>query len=86
MGRIRCGFCRRYDHNVTSCPRLKKIEDRFQVRLELKMDTIRQMMHLISLLRADVDFMKQENQLIYEENVRLHAWLEILQGEVDGSA
>ena len=86
MATVKCGFCGRRGHNVNGCNRLKKIEDRFQVRLELKMDTIRQMLHLIALLRADVDFMKQENQLIYEENVRLHAWLEILQGEVDGSA
>ncbi len=61
-----CSFCRKKGHNITKC----KLMDRLSKKLESKVlslysaDTFRQMLNLILRLRADVDFLLAEIQLI----------------------
>lgn len=58
----RCGFCQRRGHNISGCTRFKKITHRLEgnILTQFHIDTFKQMLRLIDLLRADVDFLLKE--------------------------
>ena len=68
-----CGFCQKRGHTQRGCQRLKDIVKsiRDQVHREMKWDIVKQLSHKVAVMMGDMEFIRNENERLAEENALL---------------
>lgn len=77
-----CGFCQRRGHNVVSCKRLEKVMQRIEKKIEeqllssFKIEVIMQTRTTVEKLKAEVEFLRNENERLASEQILIWQWIE----------
>lgn len=73
---VTCSFCSRKGYRIDKCKRIKAIVERISTEVLLRVDTFNHTRELVEKLRAEVEFLRRENEIMAEENRQFWAGIE----------